>query len=476
MNTELEALDACATAEAVRRGELTPLEATQGALERIAARNAPINAVIDTFVTHAFDQAASCSRTGLLAGVPLLLKDTIEYPGFRYAIGSRRFIHRIGSTPQPWVEAMKAEGAVIVGKTATPEYGLMDVTEPVAFGPTRNPWRLDTTAGGSSGGAAAAVAAGMTAIAHGSDGGGSIRFPAHCCGVFGFKPTQSRNATPPPPFDPRLTPTPVRHALTRTVRDSALLFAIACAAHGGEPASAARRWVQGPSLNRLRVAVIDTPLHGGALAPEHRRGLAQAAELLRALGHQVSDPQPWPFDGPAVQAAFWDRWANSVALEVSAMSEADARLHLDSAEEWTRGLYRLGMALTPERREAFIRRQLEAAAQMELLLTRDADVLLTPVSARFAIPIGHHHPNLPFETLMDRLGSNVAFTHMQNVAGQPAMSVPLFHDEDSGLPVGVHLAAARGHDERLFALAYELEAARPWIGRKPGFAAGPARN
>ncbi len=457
-------LDAVATAELVRSGAVQAGEVLEAALQRLTQRNPGLNAVIDRFDAHARERVQAQFPMGLLAGVPFLLKDTIEYPGFRYTDGSRWFAQRIGRTEPPWVAAMRAQGAVFIGKTNTPEFGLMDVTEPAAFGPSLNPWDKTVTTGGSSGGSAAAVAAGIAPIAHASDGGGSIRFPASCCGLFGFKPSRGVTAAVQPSFDARIASGTVQHVLTRSVRDSALAWAIASAANAGEPGSAQRRWVREPLSRRLKIAVIDTPMHGGALAANHRLALEDAVALLASMGHTVV-PTRWPFDPRPHHAAFFDRWAYAVHRLCQAMPEDVRRQFLDTVEPFTQGLVAQGAALSPERAEAIVQDALALTVGMEAF-HQDFDVLLTPVSAVDRVPLGHHNPAQDYATAQERVTRNVAFTYVQNTTGQPAMSVPLHWSAD-GRPVGVQLAAATGQDELLLRLAYELEQARPWQQRRP---------
>lgn len=464
MATEIDALDAVGIAQRVRGGELSAEESVRLALERLHARNPALNAVIDVWGDDALAQARAGVPMGLLAGVPMLLKDTIEVPGKRFAMGSRLRADTLGRREDPWLAAMRAEGAIFIGKTNTPEFGLLDVTEPLAFGPTLNPWRRDASTGGSSGGSAAAVAARIAPIAHGSDGGGSIRFPAACCGVFGLKPTRGRTTAVAPSFDVRLPSTVSSHVLSLSVRDSALAFAIADAAHRGPNGAAARRWVRQPLHRKLRVALIGAPLHGGALAPAHAQALERAALLMRELGHEVR-PCAWPIDAAGFHAAFFDRWAYGVHAEMQALPP-EARQRFEAmVEPWTLGLARHARTLSPERLEAVVQHCLQAGAQMAQF-HREWDVLLTPVSAVHPVPLGHHAPDTDYAELFDRVSRNVAFTPLQNVSGQPGMSVPL-HWSDDGLPVGVHFAAGACQDELLFELAYQLEAASPWAHRRP---------
>lgn len=467
MSRELDGLDAVATAQLVRSGQRSALEMIQAAFDRLHARNSAINAVIDCWEDEAIARARAGVPLGLLAGVPLLLKDTMDFPGHRFSKGSRLRLDVIGQSTEPWLAAMLAEGAIVIGKTNTPELGLLDVTEPTAFGPTLNPWRQDISSGGSSGGSAAAVAARIAPVAHGSDGGGSIRYPAACCGVFGLKPTRGRTTPARPAFDARLQDMVCSHVLTHSVRDSALVFAIADAAHRGPVGKGIERWVRHPLYRTLKVALIKRPLHGGALADAHEAAVEHAADLLRHLGHDVVHCD-WPFDAPLLHRAFFDRWAYGVHVEASGLPEDERRRFMDGAEHWTQGLRREGAALAADRVEALVQRCLQASVQMERF-HREWDVLMTPISAEHPVPLGGHAPGVDYGTLRDRVSRNVAFTPVQNITGQPAMSVPL-HWSHEGLPVGVHFAAGAFRDELLLQLAYQLEAVKPWGHRVPHLA------
>ena len=464
MKHEFETLDATATAELVRSGKASALEVVESAFERLHSRNPALNAVIDVWESEALDRARNGVPMGLLAGVPFLLKDTVDYPGRRFARGSRLRVNVMGTGLDPWVASMQAQGAIFIGKTNTPEFGLMDVTEPLAFGPTRNPWRTDVISGGSSGGSAAAVAARITPIAHGSDGGGSIRYPAACCGVFGFKPSRGRTTASAPAFDSRLHSVVTSHVLTISVRDSALAFAVAEAARHDQSNQSAALFVHHPVPRKLKVALIMRPLHGGPLPEAFEITMLRTAELMRSLGHEVV-PCDWPIDAPGLHGAFFDRWAYSVHCEFADLPDTQRNQLLAGIEPWTLGLAHAGAALSPERVEAMVQNCLKASAQMERF-HREWDILMTPIAAEHSVPVGHHAPDLDYTTLHERVSRNVAFTPLQNITGQPGMSVPMDWAPD-GLPVGVHFAAGVNRDDMLFQLAYQLEAAQPWAQRLP---------
>ncbi len=458
-------MDSVDIASLVRRGECTAGECVAAALGRIEEVNPALNAVVQRFDVQARHRArANDLPLGLLAGVPLLLKDSAPFAGHALREGSRWHGQRIATTTSPWVLAMEAQGAICLGKTNMPEFGLMDVTEPLLHGPTLNPWNKSITVGGSSGGAAAAVASAMVPVAHATDAGGSIRYPASCCGLFGFKPSRGVTGPITPGMDPRTPGGGVTHVLTRTVRDSALFLAIAEAANAGQPETARTRWVQMSQLPRLRIAVIERPTHGGTLAPAHRAALRDAADLLLGLGHQIVVTD-WPSGIEQSHAGFFERWAFGANAYWRGLDPVEQQPFLDNVEPLTRGLIRRGARLQAEQIEGLVQDALGLERAMVDFYAR-ADVLLTPVSACHPVRLGQHHPAGPFEEVWQAMRENVAFTFVQNVTGQPAMSVPLHWTED-GLPVGVQIASKHLNDTLLLQLAYELEQARPWRHRQP---------
>jgi amidase len=471
MSVEFDDLDAVQTADLVRSGQVAPGEPALAALQRIAHTNPKLNAVVEHFGEHVHAQIQLLASSedqrmqkGLLAGVPFLLKDTIEYPGFLFTEGSHFHAKRIGKIAPPWVQAMQRQGAIFIGKTNTPEFGLMDVTENTLHGPCLNPWDTRVASGGSSGGAASAVAARMAPIAHASDGGGSIRVPASNCGVFGFKPTRGSTTEPYPTFDPRIYRGTVRHVITRSVQDSALAYAIAHADLKQASFDLSSHWVRTPLARPLRIGVLGQPMHQGIVDKEHLAALESTQKLLESLGHQLI-PVSWPFDSSAQHISFIDRWAYSMFAAVKNMPAVEKALLLNSVEPFTLGLIDQGSKMSAQRVEALVQDAMALERSMDALMTT-MDVLLHPVNAVFAVPLGHHSPKLNYHTVMARISRNVAFAYVHNISGHPAMSVPLFWSE-ADLPVGSHFSAAKHQDELLLQLAYQLELARPWADKRP---------
>lgn len=464
MVAELGRMDAVALASLVHRGELSVADSFAMALERIRRMNPALNAVVSGAGPEFLEKVPPGRADGLLAGVPLLVKDSMAVSGLLATQGSWVGEPTPATEDAEWVGALRSAGCMPMGRTNMAEFGLLDVTEPLRYGPTRNPWGFDATVGGSSGGSAAAVASGMVPIAHGTDGGGSIRYPAACCGVFGFKPSRGRTTPCAPTFDERLPSTVVHHVLTRSVRDSALVFSIAEAGRRREPQSAEKNWVREPLRRKLRVAVITDALHGGPVAPEWIKATEHAAGLLWDLGHVVLERR-WPFQTRAFHDAFFDWWALGVQAGMRQLSP-QTRTHFDDrAEPWTLGLARHAEGMDPSRLDAIVEECRRAESAMARL-HEAFDVVVTPTAAALPPKVGEHAPDRPFGELWARVKHNVGFTPLHSATGQPAMSLPLYWSE-GGLPLGVQMAGAVGADELLFGLAYQLEAAGPWSDRWP---------
>ncbi|MEP6968778.1 MAG: amidase family protein, partial [Pseudomonadota bacterium] len=454
-------LDATAQAELVRKRQATPAELVEAAIVRIEAVNGPINAVTHKLYDQARARAARAGAEGAFAGVPFLIKDLIPVAGAPNTSGCRALANNVGQASPPYVDALYASGLIPVGLTNTPEFGLIDTTEPALCGPSRNPWDLTRSTAGSSGGSGAAVAAGLTPMAHASDGGGSIRLPASHNGVFGFKPSRGRNrfaGFPPMPFG--LPDVAIDHVLTRSVRDSARMLSLT-----EDPDTLLGRlgFVAEPLDRKLRIGLIREGTTGALAVPEVDAAVLNAAKLCEELGHEV-EPAHWPFSGEGLMVAFLDEWtvlaAGAVNLTCSAVGcSADE----DHFEPWTLELARRGAALTPERIASAVE-ALTGATQALTAFFRTYDVLLSPVMRHPPKLLGEHATDQPFQDLWDKAVDNVAYTPVFNTSGMPAMSVPL-NWTAKGLPLGSQFATRLGGEATLFALAYQLEAARPWAGK-----------
>ncbi len=459
----LARLDGIAQAELVARGELSAAELIQAALRRSTAQGPRLNAIVTASFDRALARASGAPPSGPFAGVPYLLKDLMDWEGVRCTRGSRLFAHQISRRSSPLVLRSEQAGLIVLGKTNTSEFGLLPSTESLALGACRNPWNEAHSAGGSSGGAAAAVAAGSVALAQGGDGGGSIRIPASCCGVFGLKPSRGRIEG-----DGEGSEISVNHCLSRSVRDSALLLSLTERNDAAAPHVPVGN-VREPSAQRLRIALSTRNFFGEEPDPEVKAATEAAAQLCVELGHELVEAAP-QLSGAEFADHFLTLWAHGPAQLVEEL-EADLGTRGDVAllEPWTLGLahefQRKPLGSLPAALAYFgeVERSLDA-------FFAGVDVWLTPVLAGLPPLLGELAPEVPFETLRERCVRYVSYTPVHNVAGTPAMSVPLAWSA-SGLPIGTQFAARRGGEATLLTLAYELEAARPWRDRWPAIAA-----
>jgi amidase len=459
----LARLDGLAQAERVRKGELTPADLIQAAMRRSAALDPTLNAIVTESFDRALARAAHGEFEGPFAGVPYLLKDLTDWEGVRCTQGSRLFLDRIATRSEPFVERSEAAGLIVLGKTNTPEFGLLPSTEGLALGAARNPWSPEHSTGGSSGGAAAAVAAGIVALAEASDGGGSIRIPASCCGVFGLKPSRRRMLA-----DADASLLDVHHCVSRSVRDSArLLWQMERRDEAApfEPVGL----VSEPSTRRLTIAWSTRSYFGEEPHPDVKAATEAAAKLCADLGHRVVEGAP-ALSGEEFAEHFLTLWAHGPAQLVEQLRGGSAgAAGIALLEPWT-----LGLA------EEYVQKplgSLEAALEYFAGVERTvaaffagAHVWLTPVLASPPPLLGELAPNVPFATLRERCIRYVSYTPVHNAAGTPAMSVPLGWSP-AGLPIGTQFAARQGDEATLLALAYELEEAQPWRDRWPGLAA-----
>jgi len=467
-------LDATAQAELVRSGEVSPLEMFDAAIERIEAGNVALNAVVHLWADEARAAVARGDiADGPLHGVPFLLKDLwADYAGHPLTQGNvaLRNAGYVATSTTTLVERYLAAGLVIAGRTNSPELGTLPVTEPLAFGPTRNPWDLDHTPGGSSGGAAAAVAAGFVAMAHASDGGGSIRIPAACTGLVGLKPSQGRITLGPLRTESNLG---VEHCVSRSVRDSALLLDLTAGPGIGDTVIAPapeRPYVDelGRNPGRLRIGMLDHDPRHNPVHPDCVEAVHVTARLLEGLGHDVEPNYPEALADTSLVGRFMAQWATNAGTGIAAISAA------------------LGRTATAEDVEPVNWAQAEFARQLAAVdlaesqaavagFRRDVqtwwadgwDLLLVPTTGEPPPLIGEHlaQPDDPMHGLR-RAAQFVLFTSQFNMSGQPAISLPL-HWNAAGLPIGVQLVAAYGREDLLFQVAAQLEAAQPWAHRHP---------
>lgn len=446
--------DAVALARMVQRREVSPVELVQAAIERAGKVDPGLSAIVHGAFESAVAEAES-PLEGAFAGVPTFIKDTTDVRGVPTRMGSQATGTRRAKADAAFTKLVRGEGMVILGKTTLPELGLNATTEPEGGPPTRNPWNTDYSSGGSSGGAAALVAAGVVPIAHGNDGGGSLRIPAACCGLFALKPTRGRV---PPNEAARQLPINIVSdgVITRSVRDSAHFYA------GVERQYPCRKLppiglVEGPGERRLRVGLALDSIGVDPTDPPTRAAVLDAAKLLESLGHTVEEVEI-PEEAYSLPEDFIVYWA-MLAYFSTTLGKLTVNSDFDASrvEHLTRGLaghFRGRMRELPG-----VLWRLSRSPGVYARTLADYDVLLTPVVGHTTPKLGHLSPGVDFETLLPRLRNFVAFSPLNNATGSPAMSVPLGMS-DSGMPIGVHFAGRHGDERTLLELAYELEQAR----------------
>lgn len=463
--------DALGLASLIRSGELSASEVLEAAIDRAESRNPDINAL----VAKTYDDARATAKAALpdspIAGVPFLIKDLAYLNGVPCTYGSRLYADNRVDHDATVVERYRAAGLVIFGKTNTPEFGLNVVTEPALFGPCRNPWNTDHTPGGSSGGAGAAVADGWLPVAHATDGGGSIRIPASCCGLVGLKPTRARNPAGPDVGE-GWGGMSTGHVLARSVRDSA---AFLDATHGpalGDPYQA--RPFEGSylqqlthSLRPLRIAVERNTMTGVAPHEECINAVERAAKLCEQLGHHVEEASPEidrELFGIATGVIVVGNIANSVYGRVKALGRD---LRDDDIEPHTRFMAESGRRLTAQDYAHGIQ-VIHQAGRTLAQFHETYDVMLTPTLVCPPVRVGFLDTVTDYDAdaYNQRFVQFWGYTNLQNATGQPAVSLPL-HSSSDNLPVGVQFVGPVGEELILLQLAAQLEEAAPWFGTTP---------
>ena len=483
--------DALSLAELVRSRQVSPRELVTASIENIESLNPKLNAVIHKMYDRALKEADS-PVDGPFTGVPFLLKDLLAwFAGEPTTSGSRYYKGWIPPHDTELVKRYRKTGVIVVGKTNTPEFGLTPFTEPELYGPTVNPWDTSRTTGGSSGGSAAAVASGMVPWAGGGDGGGSIRIPASCCGIFGLKPTRGR--TPAGPITgEHWQGAAIEHCLTRSVRDSAAMLDATSGRDVGAP-----YWAPEPERpfleevtrdpGRLRIAFTSAPLLGNTVHDDCKAALADAVALLASLGHDLVEAQP-PVDRDQFNRAFLIMVCGEVRAGIMEGVKLTGRNATPADVEITTwALNLLGAAMSAG---DFVHAEhyLRSSARRMGEFCENFDLLLTPTMSLPPFPTGSLQPapheitvlkiigrlragNLlrllgALEKTADEIFDAIPWTPLFNVSGQPAMSVPLFWNAQN-LPIGVHLVGRYGDEATLFRIAAQLEQARPWMNRRP---------
>jgi amidase len=489
---DYEKYDGLGLAELVRKKDVTPLELCEEAIQRIDKINPTINAVIYRMDEQARKAAAGPIPQGPFSGVPFLCKDLVSaIAGVPMTRGSKSCRNDVPTVDSEMARRYRAAGLIVLGKTNTPEFGLMGITEPELHGPTRNPWNPDHTPGGSSGGSGAAVAARFVPLASGGDGGGSIRIPSSCCALFGLKTTRGRNPLGPESGE-IWQGAEVEGVLTRSVRDSA---AILDATNGADPGAPyilpipSRPYLTdaGQDPRPLKIGfTIQSPLKAD-VHPECVEAVHNAAKLLESLGHIVDEAKP-DIDGEALGKSYMMMYFGEVAADIAELKSVVGRpLNHHDTEEATWALNLLGRAfsagdfvLAMRQWNTFSRRMAKFHETYDLYLTptiaclppRIGELQQKPAEQFFLKLINSLNMGglLKASGITDMLAtkglSKMPFTQLANLTGQPAMSVPL-HWSKEGLPCGVQFIGRFGEESLLFQLAGQLERAQPWFDKRP---------
>lgn len=485
--------DAVGLSELIAAGEVASLELVESAIERAEKLNPALNAIIVKHYERARRLAAAATHPGPFRGVPFLTKDLAMVDGDLTSFGSVFFRDFRSELTDEFQRRTQAAGLISIGRTNSPEFGLLPTTESTLHGPTKNPWDTSRSSGGSSGGSAAATAAGIVPMAHSSDGGGSIRIPASACGVFGFKPSRGRMPRYPGSAADYLS---LDLCVSRSVRDSAALLD---ATHGAVPGagyhapapaeSYASAVVSDPRPMTIAYASVD--FRGQSTAPDCVDAVEAAASRLDELGHVVVDAKP-DVDGQSMAEAFmvvWQSLAESIfaiVLDEASKRKAGSMLRRilgdwramrviarldqrksgrDAFEPFTWGLARRSQRRTPAQLEA-AKAELQRVSHVVGSFMQEHDVLLTPVLGTPPVPLGEIDQNAPWDEVVEYLMRYVAFTPVANFAGLPAMSVPT-HWSAAGLPIGTHFMGRFGEEALLLSLAGQLERTMPWADRQP---------
>ncbi len=461
--------DGLALGALVAKGEVTPAELVEAAIERIERRNGVLNAVVH----KAYDEARRAARgafQGPFAGVPFLIKDLgAQVAGWPRTSGSRFAAHVVDNDDSALVRKFRASGVNLIGKSNTPEYGITGTTESVLLGPCRNPWNPEHIAGGSSGGAASAVAAGIAPLAHASDGLGSIRIPAACCGLVGLKTTRERTQEYPDPDDV-VVGLGVNHVVSRSVRDSAAMLDCIDAPLPDSPYAAPPK--TGPFLDevgkspgRLRIAWSSQTPNGKPIDPEIQAALEAVADMLKHLGHDVF-PRDLDVDLRALYAArapiSGAAFASGMQKRIAAFGREPAP---DELEPLTWASYKGALKVSGAQAISGFQ-EMRTRCREVLRQFKHFDVFLTPVMGTPPPKIGYLGPDQDPRELMRRQAAVFPFTPPFNFTGQPSISLPLAWSKE-GLPIGMMFTARYADEATLFRLAGQLEKEAPWAGRKP---------
>ena len=475
MAKQTQFIDGVGQAELVASGKVSASELLEAAIERNVAFNPAINAVNITWLDHARELAKKfkSSANKKFGGVPFLLKDLgAPYAGQHMSNGNiaLKNAHYIAPINSNLVQKFIDCGLTIFGRTNSPEFGSVPVTEPLAWGPTRNPFDLKRTSGGSSGGSAAAVAAGIVPMAHASDGGGSIRIPAACCGLVGLKTSQGRISLAPFGDEANVS---VHFAVTRTVRDVAALLDAVQGPGVGDRVIAptpARRYTNevGADPGKLRIGFIDHHMTGAKIDTECVQAVRDTCKLLESLGHNVENSWPSALDDKEAPGKFTAIWSTNMSVGINALSLMLGReTTKDDVElmNWTMAQYAKSKTSTDYAQAVYA--SVTYRRMLQQWWADGFDLLVTPTTSQLPLPIGtiRNMPEDPMAALRIA-GEWIPLTPPFNTSGQPAINVPLQWTRD-GMPVGVQFVGAYGREDLLIRVASQLETAQPWAHHTP---------
>ncbi len=472
--SEYAALDGMAIAELINKGEITCADAAGAAMEAIDAVNPQLNAVLETYPKRVDEEPAD----GPLKGVPFLLKDLVCHEaGQTNELGSRLAKGNVAPNDTELTARFRRAGLNILGRTTTPEFGFSPATETLAHGDTRNPWNTDHSPGGSSGGSAAMVAARAVPIAHANDGGGSIRIPAACSGLFGLKPTRARNSLGPDVSE-AIGGFAIEHVVTRSVRDSAAVLDATNGPLAGDPyliPPPARPYLDDATTKpkALKIAMTTTAWSGDDVDPECITAVHETAKLLEELGHTVEEASPTVDYDPFIEASA-KIWAAGEAAWISAVAEGMGReIGRDTLESSMLATYEVGADMSALDYLGALS-VVNAACRSVGPFFDDYDMLLTPTCATPAWEIGAMDSNRQGWDLLSwtkHIFGYCPFTPLFNATGHPGVSLPLA-TSSKGLPIGIQFVGQWAREDMLFQLSGQIEEARPWADRKPPLCVG----
>jgi len=476
MSKDLTLLDCTEQASLVRSGQATPAELVEAAIGRADQLDDSLGAIVSRQFERARAEAASAALPdGPFRGVPYLLKDLGAYldgdPCYS-GMGALKQADYRARGDAVFAARLRAAGMISLGRTNSPELGILPTTEPDAFGPTHNPWKLSHSPGGSSGGSAAAVAAGIVPAAHASDGGGSIRIPAAHCGLVGLKPSRGRNSFAPA-LGERWSGCSCEGFVTRSVRDTAALLDVTAGPAPGDPYFApppARPFLEevGADPGALRIGIMRVAPREGEVHPDNLAAVEAAGALLESLGHHVEPSYPEAMDDAESMTHYVKIVASCTARTLDRYgAELGRTLGPEDVEPLTWAVAEQGRARSAAEYVACLEGMHRHGRRLAAWWDGGFDLLLTPTTAAPPPPLGYlaPEPDNPAAGYL-RAGPYGTYTSQFNLSGQPAISLPL-HWNDDGIPIGVHLVAAAAREDLLIRVAAQLEQAEPWAAKLP---------